>query len=80
MAGNNIRPLKFGLKYHPPCIILEYQLGNKKRRRMMPVRNLSADSDVHDVVEKLIEKHTQLDPGIVPTEQVCYYIIYSMIY
>jgi CEP19-like protein len=68
--ASKIQPLKFGLKYSPPCIILEYQLGEKKRRRVMPVRGLVPDSDVHDVVDKLIDSHSQLDPGIVPTEQV----------
>jgi hypothetical protein len=68
--ASKIRPLKFGLKYSPPCIILEYQLGEKKRRRVMPVRDLTPDSEVHDVVDRLIDAHSQLDPGIVPTEQV----------
>lgn len=68
--SSKIRPLKFGLKYSPPSIILEYQLGEKKRRRVMPVRGLAPDSDVHDIVDKLMDAHSQLDPGIVPTEQV----------
>lgn len=70
LMTSKIRPLKFGLKYSPPSIILEYQLGEKKRRRVMPVRNLNPESDVHDIVDKLIDAHSQLDPGIVPTEQV----------
>lgn len=47
-----ITPLKLGLKFNPPCILLVYREKGKLRKRQIPAKNLDMLTDLRLYVEK----------------------------
>jgi hypothetical protein len=59
VEANDYVPKRFGLKYDPPTIILEYLIpsSGKLYHHKMKMPYLKADSDTYDVIEGLKKKH-----------------------
>jgi len=56
---------KCGVQFNPPCVILIYEdtLSCKLRRRSMPVRNFSSNSDVAPAARLIKDRHKRyMDP------------------
>jgi len=53
--GDTIEVKKCGVKFDPPCIVISYQTGEngKLRRRSMPVRNFTKNSNIDKAAEEL---------------------------
>lgn len=71
--SNDILPKRFGLKYEPPTIILEYRVlsKNKLYLHIMPMPDLEPTHDPYDWLEILRKEHTPfLDPKRIDEQQV----------
>jgi len=71
--SNEITPRRFGLKFEPPTIILEYKVPakNKLYLHIMPMPELEPGHDPYDWLEILRKEHKQfLDPKIVDENQI----------
>lgn len=71
--SNEITPRRFGLKFEPPTIILEYKVPakNKLYLHIMPMPELEPGHDPNDWLEILRKEHKQfLDPKIVEENQI----------
>lgn len=58
-------PKRFGLKYDPPTIIMEYLVpsSGKLYHHKMKLRDLQADTDTFDAIESVKKKHFQYFMG-----------------
>ena len=56
---NNIRPIRLGVRFKPPTLLLQYELtdSNRFRRRFMPIRQLGKSSDPYSEAQKLKKRH-----------------------
>jgi len=56
---NSLVPIKLGIKFNPPSLILVYRDRSKLRNRQIPVKNLDILTDVHTYSEnfKLDQKY-----------------------
>lgn len=56
---NDYEPRKFGLKYDPPQIILEYFIPsmNKLKHHKIKLLKLRKDSKIEDILKEIYEKH-----------------------
>eukprot|EP00747_Dinoflagellata_sp_TGD_P163987 gnl/TRDRNA2_/TRDRNA2_183312_c0_seq1.p1 gnl/TRDRNA2_/TRDRNA2_183312_c0~~gnl/TRDRNA2_/TRDRNA2_183312_c0_seq1.p1 ORF type:complete len:588 (+),score=86.22 gnl/TRDRNA2_/TRDRNA2_183312_c0_seq1:40-1764(+) len=73
LDGRDICPKRFGLKYDPPCIILEYLRVStgKLFHRQIPLDHLCASSDPDHVAERLCQKYKDLlGEGMLSLEQL----------
>lgn len=71
--SNDIAPRRFGLKFDPPAIILEYQVISKKKLylHIMPMPELEPDHDPSEWLDILKKEHkTFLNPKMVDESQV----------
>jgi len=72
--ASSIHPLKFGIKYKPsqsPCLVLEYEKDGKRRRRVMPVRDLATNSNAVNVAQSLMKGHPMhLNPSRISKDQI----------
>eukprot|EP01116_Phalansterium_solitarium_P011327 TRINITY_DN26970_c0_g1_i1.p2 TRINITY_DN26970_c0_g1~~TRINITY_DN26970_c0_g1_i1.p2 ORF type:complete len:191 (+),score=55.44 TRINITY_DN26970_c0_g1_i1:732-1304(+) len=68
----SIKPKRFGLKYDPPTLLLEYETAQKKkRRRSMPVKGLAPSSTASKIVDDLVKKNPQhLGARVVSSKQL----------
>ena len=72
MSGD-IMPRRFGLKYEPPTIILEYKMKSKNKLylHIMPMPELEPNHDPQDWLKILRkEHHRYLDPKLVEEDQI----------
>ena len=70
---DEIVPLKFGVHYRPAELVLLYEIPTtgKRRRRRIPLKNLSADSNVETVMNELLQEHSKyIGPSLVSPAQV----------
>ncbi|XP_035230442.1 centrosomal protein of 19 kDa-like [Stegodyphus dumicola] len=56
-VNDAIRPLKIGVRFKQPIIVLVYEENSKFRKRMMPVRGLKKNSSVVTAAKELKEHH-----------------------
>lgn len=71
--STEITPRRFGLKYEPPTIILEYKVmpKNKLYLHIMPMPELEPSHDPYDWLEILRKEHKAfLDPKLVEENQI----------
>lgn len=71
--STDITPRRFGLKYEPPTIILEYKVMSKNKLylHIMPMPELEPSHDPYDWLEILRKEHKPfLDPKIVEENQI----------
>ena len=71
--SNDILPRRFGLKFDPPTIILEYRVVSKNKLylHIMPMPELEPSHDPYDWLEILRKEHTTfLDPKMVEEKQI----------
>lgn len=52
MASSSITPIKLGIKFNPPSLVLIYRDKSKLRKRTTPAKNLDILSDIKLYVEK----------------------------
>ncbi|XP_054712551.1 centrosomal protein of 19 kDa-like isoform X2 [Uloborus diversus] len=57
MEASNLRPLKIGVRFKQPAIILLYEDNSKYRKRIMPIRGLKKNSSVSLIAGELKERH-----------------------
>lgn len=58
-ANEAIKPLKIGVRFKHPAIVLLYQEGSKYRKRIMPIRGLKKNSAVSIISGELKEHHSK---------------------
>ncbi len=64
-------PKSFGLTYNPPSLTLLYQINGTLRKRTMPIRHLSQDSDPAAMAKRLSDDNPLLlAPSIVSAQQL----------
>ena len=71
--SNDIIPRRFGLKFDPPAIILEYKVISKKKLylHIMPMPELEPDHDPFEWLDILKKDHkTFLNPKMIDENQV----------
>ena len=71
--STDILPRRFGLKFEPPTIILEYQVPSKNKLylHIMPMPELEPDHDPYDWLKILRKEHTSfLDSKLINEEQL----------
>ncbi|XP_015924512.2 centrosomal protein of 19 kDa [Parasteatoda tepidariorum] len=56
-ASNKIKPLKIGVRFKQPAIVLLYQSGATFRKRIMPIRGLKKNSSVALIASDLKDHH-----------------------
>ena len=62
-VNEKVTPVELGVKFNPPTLILSYELnaGAGKsslfRKRSMPIRGLSKNSDCYDQAEMIKKRH-----------------------
>ena len=70
LAGT-IQPRSFGVMFDPPTLTLVYSIDSKLRKRTMPVRRLTAESDPADLAARLVRTHPSLlAPNVVSPAQL----------
>ena len=77
----DIAPKRFGLRYDPPVIVLEYLVpsSGKLFHHRMRVRGLTKDADPREIAELLRFRHpTYLSPEVVSFEQVQYLLLHDL--
>jgi len=70
---NDFQPKRFGLRYNPPQIVLEYTVpsNNKMYHHKIKLPKLKVDSNLQEIIKEVYEKHsTYLDPNHIPQTQV----------
>ena len=55
--GSNIIPKKLGVKFNPPCLILQYKVMKTTKIRSMPIRDLTKSSDCYKLAKKIKARH-----------------------
>jgi centrosomal protein CEP19 len=71
--SSEISPKRFGLKYDPPTIILEYRVPakNKLYLHIMPMPELESSHDPYDWLDILRKEHKPfLDPKLIEEKQI----------
>ena len=56
-TDSEIKPLKIGVRSHPPAITLIYIKNGKQRYRLMPARFLNKFGSVENVLNDLKSRH-----------------------
>jgi len=56
-AAEEVKPLKIGVRFKHPAIVLLYETGAKYRKRVMPIRGLKKSSSVSLIASDLKEHH-----------------------
>ncbi len=70
---NDFTPKRFGLKYAPPQIILEYLVPSvgKLYHHKIKLNKLQYESDINDIMREIYEKHSMyLDPKKIKPTQI----------
>ena len=71
--SSDITPRRFGLKFDPPTIILEYKVAakNKLYLHIMPMPELEPSHDPYDWLDILRKEHKPfLDPKLIEEKQI----------
>lgn len=71
--SSDITPRRFGLKFDPPTIILEYKVPakNKLYLHIMPMPELEPSHDPYDWLDILRKEHKPfLDPKLIEEKQI----------
>ena len=71
--SSDITPRRFGLKFDPPTIILEYKVPakNKLYLHIMPMPELEPSHDPYDWLDILRKEHKSfLDPKLIEEKQI----------
>ena len=71
--SSDITPRRFGLKFDPPTIILEYKVPakNKLYLHIMPMPELEPSHDPYDWLDILRKEHKLfLDPKLIEEKQI----------
>ncbi|KAI5704139.1 hypothetical protein M8J75_002325 [Diaphorina citri] len=68
---DNILAHKIGIKFNPPSLVLLYELKDSKqfKKRLMPIRNFSLESNVKLFGDNLKSRHAE-KLSSVPNEQI----------
>lgn len=70
---NDYEPRRFGLKYDPPQIIMEYFVpsSNKLKHHKIKLPKLKPESKIDEIIKEIYEKHSiYLDQSKVPQKQI----------
>jgi centrosomal protein CEP19 len=59
ISPNDYNPKRFGLKYNPPQIIIEYLTPStgKLYHHKMKINRLQHESDINQIMNEIYEKH-----------------------
>lgn len=68
---DNIEAHKIGIKFNPPALLLLYELKDSKqlKKRLMPIRNFTLDSNVKLFGDILKSRHAE-KLSTVPNDQI----------
>lgn len=70
---NDYEPKRFGLRYNPPQIVMEYCVPSKKKLYHHKIRlpKLKYDSNIEEIIREIYEKHNEyLDSVKIPQTQI----------
>ena len=70
---NDFEPKRFGLRYNPPQIVMEYLVPSKKKlyHHKIRLQKLKYDSNIEEIIREIYEKHNKyLEPSKVPQKQI----------
>ena len=58
-STSDIQLLKLGVKFKPPCLILQYKVMKSIKQRTMPIRDLNKSTDCYKMAGKFKTRHEQ---------------------
>ena len=66
---SNIVLLKMGVKFNPPCLLLQYKVMKTTKVRTMPIRDLKKSSDCYKLAKMIKARHEKY-LGNLPTVRI----------
>lgn len=66
---SEVKPVKLGVKFNPPCLVLQYKLMKTSKIRSMPIRDLTKNSDCYKIAKQIKARHEKY-LGEIPSVRV----------